>query len=356
MKILRNLAFLLPTALLLGCPMYGYKYNEGWLPVHPVNLEALNTVHDDYNATAPTIHGHMDLCFSSNRHSGGSDYDIVYDPIYIEFSKTTGELSVAPLSTDPWQANKRDSSLLLALDSINSPFNEMGPLYCTYEHDCDNQGWYMRSYFLVASDREGQLNISYSTARVYEDRSVGTSGFGSLRPVHFLNSESNEAYPCFNSDATALYFCSDRGGKYDIYMAKPEGTADLEEFLDMEEVPIALDSLLSSDGNDLCPYIAYHSHIQIEEVLANNLLVFTSDREGGYGGYDLYYSVLVNGEWTSPENFGPSINSEYDEYRPLVLPMQEFQQDFMLFSSNRPGGKGGFDLYYVGIGDIGSPY
>jgi hypothetical protein len=76
-------------------------------------------------------------------------------------------------------------------------------------------------------------------------------------------------------------------------------------------------------------------------------MVFSSNREGGFGGYDLWYSRLVNGEWTKPENFGAEINSPYDEFRPIVK--ECIPNDLMIFSSNRPGGKGGFDLYYVGI-------
>ena len=45
-------------------------------------------------------------------------------------------------------------------------------------------------------------------------------------------------------------------------------------------------------------------------------------------------------------------NTEYDEFRPIVRPQWGFSNDFMLFSSNRPGGKGGFDLYYVGVDKI----
>ena len=56
--------------------------------------------------------------------------------------------------------------------------------------------------------------------------------------------------------------------------------------------------------------------------------------------------------WSDPINFGEKINTEYDEFRPIVRPQWDFSNDLMLFSSNRPGGKGGFDLYYVGIDKI----
>ncbi|PGH38371.1 MAG: hypothetical protein CRN43_15530, partial [Candidatus Nephrothrix sp. EaCA] len=63
---------------------------------------------------------------------------------------------------------------------------------------------------------------------------------------------------------------------------------------------------LSGDGNDKCPYII------------NNLMVFTSDRSGGQGGFDLYFSKYGNGSWSPPVNMGDKINSPKDEYRPIV--------------------------------------
>ena len=86
--------------------------------------------------------------------------------------------------------------------------------------------------------------------------------------------------------------------------------------------------------------------------IISDFMVFASNRAGGYGGYDLYYSRFENGVWNAPINFGEKINSEYDEFRPIVRALGDstyFKNDFMLFSSNRPGGKGGFDLYYTGI-------
>ena len=98
-----------------------------------------------------------------------------------------------------------------------------------------------------------------------------------------------------------------------------------------------MDSILSSEFDDKCPSIT------------NNILVFTSNRAGGYGGYDLYYSYFENENWCEPVNLGSEINTEYDEYRPITNSLVNFENNMMIFSSNRPGGKGGFDLYYVGI-------
>ena len=78
-------------------------------------------------------------------------------------------------------------------------------------------------------------------------------------------------------------------------------------------------------------------------------MIFTSNRPGGFGGYDLYYSVFRKGKWSSPVNFGPGINTSSDEYRPVIGYHPDFTNNFLMFSSNRPGGKGGFDLYFTGV-------
>jgi hypothetical protein len=69
-------------------------------------------------------------------------------------------------------------------------------------------------------------------------------------------------------------------------------------------------------------------------------------------GFDLYYSLFTDGTWSVPVNFSEEINSAYDEYRPVTIHNDAFANNLMIFSSNRPGGKGGFDLYHVGIAQM----
>ncbi len=73
-------------------------------------------------------------------------------------------------------------------------------------------------------------------------------------------------------------------------------------------------------------------------------MVFTSKRDGRF---DLWYSKFQNNSWASPIKFGDKINTEYNEYRPVVFNVLGF--DLMIFSSDRPNGKGGYDLYIVKI-------
>ena len=135
-----------------------------------------------------------------------------------------------------------------------------------------------------------------------------------------------------------MYFCSDRGGGYDIYKVDKPVEMDILEYLIQDTVlPFTKINTVSSPADDKCPFVN------------GNLMVFTSDREGGYGGFDLYYSTYENGVWSDPVNFGDTINSKFDEYRPITVNCERFSNTLMIFSSNRTGGHGGYDLYYVGI-------
>ncbi len=71
-------------------------------------------------------------------------------------------------------------------------------------------------------------------------------------------------------------------------------------------------------------------------------IYFSSDRPGGYGGRDLYRLVkLPNGEWSAPINLGPEINTIYDEDAPFIA----IDNKTMYFSSNGPKSMGGFDVF-----------
>lgn len=62
----------------------------------------------------------------------------------------------------------------------------------------------------------------------------------------------------------------------------------------------------------------------------------------GKGGSDIWRSSRLQGdEWTTPQNLGASINTEYEEQLPA--PVQDGNKIY--FPSNRPGGKGGMDIY-----------
>ena len=71
------------------------------------------------------------------------------------------------------------------------------------------------------------------------------------------------------------------------------------------------------------------------------VLYFASDKPGGYGGSDIYFSVLSNGHWSEPFNLGPKINTQSNEFFPFIS-----NDGVLYFSSNGHGGLGGLDIYF----------
>ena len=82
-----------------------------------------------------------------------------------------------------------------------------------------------------------------------------------------------------------------------------------------------------------------------------NTLYFVSDRNGGYGGMDIYRSIKnEQGEWGTPINLGPVINSSGDERTPFLHP----DGKTLYFSSNGWTGLGGFDIFISHLNDAGN--
>ncbi|HTE29057.1 MAG TPA: hypothetical protein VK666_01695 [Chryseolinea sp.] len=78
-----------------------------------------------------------------------------------------------------------------------------------------------------------------------------------------------------------------------------------------------------------------------------SLLYFASDRPGGRGGQDLYSSSFRDGQWTQPENLGEHINTSGDESFPSLSGRN------LYFSSNGLAGLGGLDIFKSPIGEKG---
>ncbi|MBI9060373.1 MAG: PD40 domain-containing protein [Marinilabiliaceae bacterium] len=74
-----------------------------------------------------------------------------------------------------------------------------------------------------------------------------------------------------------------------------------------------------------------------------SVLYFTSDRPGGFGGLDIYRSrLLPNGEWGKPQNLGSDINTQYDEETPIIHP----DGRTLYFSSEGHNSMGQYDIFY----------
>jgi outer membrane protein OmpA-like peptidoglycan-associated protein len=70
-------------------------------------------------------------------------------------------------------------------------------------------------------------------------------------------------------------------------------------------------------------------------------LFFASDKPGGSGGYDLYYCQWKSDYWNKPVNLGPVINTAGNESYPFINPSGD-----LFFSSDGHPGLGGMDIFY----------
>lgn len=75
--------------------------------------------------------------------------------------------------------------------------------------------------------------------------------------------------------------------------------------------------------------------------LSGDTLYFSSDREGGFGGYDLYMSLRMGDKWGEPQNLGPNINTPYNEEYPVISE----DGSTLYFASEGHNSMGGYDIF-----------
>jgi hypothetical protein len=344
--------------LFLGCDPAKQKlhgYDEVAFPETVENMGDINSVDDDYNSALQTVGAVSALTFSSKR-GGRSDFDFVRESLNYSFDLRSGLFSFDYTPYSGLSVLQELAPIGWAASKANSNANELGPYIQSYERDLIKDGFnrhYGEYLMLFASDRTGNLDM-YLTHN-YRNNPTGASAipgsttatanktFSDPVPVAFLNSSADDAYPTFDKDFKSVYFTSNRGGSFDIFKATLPAvapTALQNQLITLTDAVIERVVELSSPADDKCPFIS------------GNRLVFTSNRPGGYGGYDLYYSQWDGSRWAVPVNFGPAINTSSDEYRPILTSPPDYTNQLMIFSSNRPGGKGGFDLYRVGVSTV----
>lgn len=132
----------------------------------------------------------------------------------------------------------------------------------------------------------------------------------------------NQRQPMLTSlnGSTWLYFTSDRPagfGGYDLYRS--------ELVAGSFQTPENLGSAVNSPVDELCPF--YYPPEQ--------KLYFSSSWYDSFGGFDVFSSAFVNGNWDAPKNMGRELNSSLDE---LYFQLSFFEEKGW-FTSNRPAGK-----------------
>lgn len=307
---------------------YDINYEYGEIPGSPVNFEAVNTEYDDYNSSVPAyIDLSFPLVFSTNRYTSGEEYDLINYVCWMSFDQTTGDFTMNATQTYTFY-----TAYYYLADLANSEEDEFGPINYNFGSD--------QNIFCFASNRTDRNNMEIYVC--YWDQST-FNGLSPYEPEPFrlvgVNSPSYDAYPSFSSSLSKMIFSSNRDGELDFYTIDLPDEDQLDSWIKLEDTTFVSTPVaeLNSPAKDVCPYII------------GNLIVFASDREGGYGGYDLWYAEITADGFGEPVNFGSDINTEHNEFRPVVMVSQSYSNDLMIFSSDRPGGSGGYDLYYVGV-------
>ncbi len=226
---------------------------------------------------------------------------------------------------------------------------------------------------------DAQANFLFEARRDRDSAVVKPVG-----PLWGINTRDPELFPSISADGQTFYFTRRMGGQDEDFFHVKRDTCDggWQSARNMGAPPNTLQQegaqFVSADGHYLffmrcdnrsvsgwdqggCDlYMAYRADSvwSIPQSFGatintpgfegmpclssdNRELYFTSNREGGHGGLDIWSSRFEHGLWQAPRNLGPGVNSAGDETAPFL-----YADNATLFfaSTGRPG-MGGADLF-----------
>lgn len=161
--------------------------------------------------------------------------------------------------------------------------------------------------------------------KVYPDNTIESLQGSVGNPIF------NTVSPHIAPDGETVYFAQQEMGKseYSIFSGKMTTTGEIENIQ-------KLGPSINRIG-----YSSKHPTIGVTEQ-GQEILYFASTLPGSQGGYDIWYAVkTINGDFTMAYNLGTRVNGQGDEVTPFY-----YQNDGELyFSSEKPSGYGGLDVY-----------
>lgn len=207
---------------------------------------------------------------------------------------------------------------------------------------------------LKESDLFEAYNEGYSdlwTIKIEDDTTFGVAENMGKK----INKKYNDGNSTFSPDGMTMYYSVCNQGKLgygcSIYEAKYDSRASkwgkpklVEGLKGSKEV------VINSQGK-VKKVATYDVHPNLSA--DGNTMYFVSDREGGEGRLDIWYSTFQGDSWSEPQNLGKRINTAFDD----ISPDLSDDGNTLYFATNGRVGFGGFDLYKTtgGMGAWGDP-
>jgi len=212
-------------------------------------------------------------------------------------------------------------------DKLNGYYSDFSPVV-----RIDESAIYFTSRRLREDSSNFEIYDPYD-GMLYEDLYVSfreeDSSWSKAYPLN-INTDDHEATINISVDGQTLYIYKDIKGNGELFKSELlDDSAGFETWSEPEK--------LGSDINSK----AYETHVTVTP--DGKRLYFVSDREGGYGGKDIYYcNLLPTGAWALSQNAGPILNTEFNEDGVFMHP----DGKTLYFSSDGHNSMGGYDIMY----------
>lgn len=170
---------------------------------------------------------------------------------------------------------------------------------------------------------------SYGNGDIFESYLSGNEWTDPRSMGKPICSKAHESSASISPDGRKLYFVSNRNGGIggrDIWISKQDNNGKWGD-------AVNAGSVINTPAEEEGVYI--HPD--------GKTLYFSSNKPGGFGGFDIYKTVLEKGTWTVPVNMGRPLNSEGDDLY-FVL---DASGKTGYYSSSKPGGFGQQDIYVI---------
>ncbi len=166
---------------------------------------------------------------------------------------------------------------------------------------------------------------------IYESFLTGAEWTAPVSFARMINLESNDIYASYDHNNRLIYYSKDKDGGTNGYDIMVSG---VQNYRERDYAMPTRENTVSSQFNDGPIYL--HPD--------GKRMFICSEGFNSMGGFDIFISYKVKGGgWTIPVNLGSPINTPYDDFFFAATANGKFAY----ISSNRPGGKGGYDIWKV---------